>query len=239
MHILVLGASSFVGTALAQAFSPNNTLTLVGRNVDKLATATNKCKHSGAAQVKYVEQDFCSGVNSVLQAIEGRHIDLIVDAASASASPNKRDSAIGSSDISPLVSADFLSRTQIVDHILHSQDTAPAVIFISTVLVLVKSPGRTVYTALKGLYETYLNKLRDEHSDLYLLVVYVGTVIDTKNESTKPGKLASAVVKAFDRRKRKLFYGLSGVLFLVLFYFQPVVFYGVTVAQRQIRKLLD
>jgi short-subunit dehydrogenase len=237
MHILILGASSFVGTALAQAFALNNTLTLVGRNVDRLITATNKCKNSGAAQVGYVEQDFCLGVNAILQAIDGKHIDLIIDAASASSS--KRDSEIESSEIANLVSADFSSRTKIIDHILRNQNAAPAVILISTVLTLVKSPGRTVYTALKGIYETYLNKLKDKRSDFDLLVVYVGTVIDTKNESNKPRKLASAVVKAFDNKKEKLFYGLSGVLFLVLFYFQPVLFYGVTVAQRQIRKLLD
>lgn len=236
MLILVLGASSYVGAALAKAFSLDNDLILVGRNVDRLTTALNICKASGAARVEYVEEDFCLGVNSVLQAIEGKQIDLIIDAASASSS--KRDSEIASSDICHLVSADFLSKKAIVNHILHSQDAAPAMIFISTVLALVKSPGRTVYTALKGLYEIYLRKLKANHPDLTLLVVYVGTVIDTKNASNKPTELAAAVVKAFDNKREKVFYGVSGIFFLALFYFQPVIFYFVTRLQRRIRNLI-
>jgi short-subunit dehydrogenase len=235
MLILVLGASSYIGAALAEVFCLDNNLILVGRNVDRLVTAANKCKASGAAQVTYIQEDFSLGVNSILLAIEGKQVDLIIDAASASSS--KRDSDIEWGEMSNLVCADFLSRTKIMDHILHSQDTAPAVIFISTVLTLVKSPGRTVYATLKGLYETYLNKLKNNRPDLHLLVVYVGTVIDAKNASNKPGQLASAVVKAFDNKRERLFFGLSGMFFLALFYIQPVIFYLVTLTQRKIRKL--
>jgi|GEM_PF-2442575 len=235
MHILILGASSFVGAALAEVFAPNNSLILVGRNLDRLIAAANTCRNSGASHVECVEQDFCSGVNALLQAVEGKHIDLIVDAASASSS--KRDAEIESGDISDLISADFSSRTRIMEHFLRNQDTAPAVILISTVLTLVKSPGRTVYATLKGLYETYLLKLRDSRPDLRLLVVYVGTVIDPKNTSNKPKRLAAAVITAFRNGRGKLFYGSSGIAFLALFYFQPVIFYCVARAQRALRKL--
>jgi short-subunit dehydrogenase len=235
MLILVLGASSYIGAALAEAFCLDNSLILVGRNVDRLITAANKCKASGAAQVAYVEEDFSLGVNSLLQAIEGKQVDLIIDAASASSS--KRDSEIKWSEMSSLISADFLSRTKIMEHILQRQGTAPAVIFISTVLTLVKSPGRSVYTALKGLYETYLNKLKHNRPDFNLLIVYVGTVIDATKASNKPEQLALAVAKAFSNKREKLFFGLGGMFFLALFYLQPVIFYLVTLTQRKIRKL--
>ncbi len=236
MHILVLGASSYVGAALAEAFAFNNTLILVGRNIDRLLAATRRCKNSGASQVAYIEQDFCQGVSAVLQAIEGKRIDLVIDAASASS--RYRDTDIKPNDIPRYVSADFFSRTEIMDHVLRNQDSAPAMIFISTVLTLVKSPGRRIYTALKTLNETYLTKIKNSRPDFYLLIVYVGTIIDTRHETHKPKKLASAVSQAFGNKNEKLFFGLSGIFLLILFYFQPMLYYGVTIAQRRIRRLL-
>src|ERR1035438_8885301 len=231
MRILVLGASSYVGAALAEGFSSNNDLILVGRDVDRLVMAANRCKNSGASQAAYIEQDFAQSLDAVLQAIEGKRIDLIVDAASASS--RYRDAEIAPQDIPRYVSADFLSRIEIMDHILRNQDAAPAMIFVSTVLTMVKSPGRNIYTALKTLHETYLTKLRDSRSDFNLLLVYVATVIDARNETSKPRRLASAVVKAFNSGKEKLFFGRSGILLLVLFYAQPVLFYGGTRASHR------
>jgi NADP-dependent 3-hydroxy acid dehydrogenase YdfG len=236
MLILVLGASSYVGAALAEAFAPNNDLILVGRDVDRLMMAANKCRNSGASQVAYIEQDFAQGVSAVLQAIEGKRIDLVIDAASASS--RYRDTEIEPNDIPRYVSADFLSRTAIMDHILRNQDSAPAMIFISTVLTLVKSPARRIYAALKTLNETYLTKIKNSRPDFYLLIVYVGTVIDTTRETHKPKTLAAAVFQAFDNKNEKLFFGLSGIFLLILFYFQPILYYGVTIAQRRIRRLL-
>lgn len=236
MFILVLGASSHIGSALAEAFSPDNELILVGRNVARLRETADRCKRSGAAQVAYIEENLSVDVNSVLEAVEGRHVDLIIDAASASS--GKRDSEIEWHEIVHLVSADLLSRMKIMDHVVRNQGAGPAVIFISTVLTLLKSPGRTVYTALKQLYEDYLNKLKRNRSELSLLVVYVGTVIDTSKPSKKAEQLASAVFGAFQKKKEKLFFGLSGVFLLTLFYIQPVIFYLVTIAQRRVRQLL-
>lgn len=236
MHILVLGASSYVGAALAEAFSPNNDLILVGRDVDRLMMAANKCKNSGASQIAYIEQDFGQGVSAVLQAIEGKRIDLVIDAASASS--RYRDTQIEPSDIPRYVSADFLSRTEIMDHLLRNQDSAPAMVFISSILTLVKSPGRKIYTALKTLNEIYLTKIKNSRPDFYLLIVYVATVIDAKHETNKPKKLAMAVSGAFSNKNEKLFFGLSGIFLLFLFYFQPILYYGVTIAQRKLRRLL-
>ncbi|MCX7144221.1 MAG: SDR family NAD(P)-dependent oxidoreductase [Proteobacteria bacterium] len=235
MNILILGASSFVGTALAQAYSPRNDLILVGRNFAKLVTAKNACSDAGVASIILIEEDYSLGTDLTLKAIEEKRIDLIIDAASASSS--KKDSEIERTQMSDLVSADFLSRMRILDYILRTQNTIPAVIFISTVLTLVKSPGRTVYTALKGLYEIYLHRLKCDRSDFRLLIVHVGTVIDTKIASDKPAQLASAVIKAFDNRKERLLFGLSGRLILALFYVQPGIFYLVTLMQRKIRQL--
>jgi NADP-dependent 3-hydroxy acid dehydrogenase YdfG len=235
MLILVLGASSSVGAALSEVFSRGNSLILTGRNPGKLNAAACKCRDAGAVHVRYVEQDLALGVGAILEAIKGNQIDLVIDAASASSS--LRDPEIESKDIAGYVSADVLSRTVLMDHILINQGVAPAMIFISTILTLVKSPGRVIYTALKEIYESYLLKLKRGRPDFRLLIAYVGAVIDTERETPKPRKLASAVFEAFKKRRKKLIFGASGIALLILFYFQPVLYYCVNVTQRKIREI--
>lgn len=237
MQILILGASSNIGTALAEAFASGNALILAGRNGGKLAHAVELCKSAGAAETKCVEVDFRLGVAPLLAVISGRQIDLIIDAASASS--GKRDAELTASELPGLVSVDFISRTEIFDHVFLHQRSGPAVIFISTVLALVKSPGRTVYTALKELYGAYLKKLTETHAGIQLLVVYVGTVIETDRATDKPGELAAAVVQAYQEKRTELLYGLSGRLLLTLFNLQPIVFRWVTHVQRKIRTRLS
>ena len=237
MRILVLGASSSVGAALSEVFSQGNSLILAGRNLDKLNTAVCKCRDAGAVHVRYVEQDLALGVSAILETIKGEQIDLVIDAASASS--RLRDPEIESKDIAGYVSADLLSRILLMDHLLTNQRVAPAMIFISTILTLVKSPGRVIYTALKEIYESYLVKLKRGRPDFNLLIAYVGTVIDTERQTPKPRKLATAVFEAFQKKRKKLIFGASGIILLILFYFQPVIYYCVTVTQRKIREMLS
>jgi short-subunit dehydrogenase len=233
MRLLVLGASSSIGAALSEVFSQGNSLILTGRNPGKLNAAVCKCRDAGAVDVRCVEQDLALGVGSIVEAIRGNQIDLVIDAASASSS--LRDPEIEPKDIAGYVSADVLSRTVLMDHLLTNQGVAPAMILISTILTLVKSPGRVIYTALKEIYETYLVKLKSGHPDFNLLIVHVGVVIDTERETPKPKRLALAVLKAFQKKQKKLVFGTSGIMLLILFYFQPVLFHCVTVTQRKIR----
>lgn len=235
MKILILGASSNIGSALAHIFAPKNELILVGRSLERLAIAAALCEEAGAAQVRSIDVDLGTGIERLLQVIAGQQIELVIDVASASS--NKRDSAIGIEEMGPLIAADFTSRIKLFEYLSRTQDSQPAVIFISTVLTLVKSPGRVVYTALKGLAETYLRKLCESRPESHLLIVYVGTVIDPKGDTGKPTKLAAAVAEAFRRKRTRLLYGLSGRFLLGLFYLQPVVFDLFTKVQRKIRGL--
>jgi len=236
MQILILGASSNVGTALAEAFASGNTLILTGRNAVRLEAAAGICRTAGSANVKLVTADLARDLHPLFEELQRHPIDLIIDAASASSS--KRDGEISADAFDSLVAADFLSKVQLLQRICQNQAAAPAVIFISTVLTLVKSPGRTVYTALKGLYETYLIKLGAARPGFYLLIVYIGIVIENKGDYEKPRRLASAVAKAFLDRRRSLLFGMSGRIYVGLFYVQPMIFNLLTLIQRKVRKLI-
>ena len=235
MRVLILGASSAVGSALASEFAPGNSLILAGRNRERLAEAEDACRRAGALHATSVAADLVAGVGSLLQAVEGPRIDLIVDAATAASAT--RDDKIEAGQLQGLLAADLTSKIELLDHLLERQAEAPGVIFVSTVLTLVKSPGRTVYASLKCLNEAYLKTTRERRPDLRLLVVYVGTVIDPRNPSGKASRLARAVGKAFRAGKSRMSFGLSGALLVGLFYVQPVLFLFAISVQRRLRRV--
>jgi len=233
MRVLILGASSVVGKALAEAFAPGNSLVLAGRDSDRLAAAANGCRGAGAVGVSLVSADLSCGAAPLIQAIGGLQVDLVIDAASAAS--RLRDAEIEASRLPGLVTADFLSKAELLEHLLATQRTAPAVILVSSVLASVKSPGRFAYSSLKRLSELYLGRVSESRAGFRLLVVRVGTVIDTEKGSDEAQRLAAAVVRAFKGNRKVLLYGLSGRLFVGLFYLQPLVFQFVSVLQRRLR----
>jgi len=234
-EILILGASSQIGMALANEFALGNSLLLVGRDIIRLQHAARICNAAGAAKVELVSLDLEVDIQPLLQACHEKSIDLVIDAASAVSS--KRDTEIRPMEISGFIAADLISRTELLGQILFQQDKMPAVLYISTVLTLVKSPERVVYTSLKSLYESYLQMLKAENPDFRLLVVYVGTLIDTKEASAKARKLATAVANAYHANRDSMLYGLTGRIFLWLFYLQPLVFFLVSRVQRKVRNI--
>lgn len=236
MHVVVLGASSAVGAALASAFAPGNSLVLVGRNGEKLAAAANTCLAAGAREARCVSADFSVDTGPLLKVLEGLRVDLLIDAASAAS--GARDADIKPNQFESYVAADVLAKIRILEHVLAAQPQPPSVIFISSVLALAKSPGRVVYTSLKQLYEAYLRRTRESRPGFSVLIVYVGTVLDTTRGTKKADRLARSVVTAFGARRRAMFFGFSGLIFLGLYFLQPILFLMATVAQRRVRRML-
>ena len=235
MQILILGASSVIGAALSEEFARGNSLVLVGRSEERLAAARSRCEAAGAVLVRCVAADLARGMGPLLQAIEGVSVDLVIDAASAAS--GKRDADLGAGDLRGLIAADVVSRIELFEHVLAGQAQAPSVIFVSSALTLVKSPGRSVYSSLKELYGTYLAKLRDSRPGMRLLVVYISTVIDPQKGAAKARRLALAVAGAFRAGRSAMFFGLGGAAYLGTYFLQPLVFSGVTFVQRKLRGL--
>jgi short-subunit dehydrogenase len=233
MNILVLGASSLIGAALAREFSPGNGLFLGGRSKQKLSTIKSDCEDAGANQVSTIEFDLSDNIEPLFRFLQNVRLDLIIDAASASS--EKRDSDIWSENMEKLCWADLMSRFKLFDRIKSENDYLPEVIFISTILTKVKSPGRVVYTSLKGLYEMYLKSLRIRQPEFRLMIVYLGTVVDPKSSSDKPKRIATSISAAFKRGNHTFTYGLIGRLYVLLFSINPLVFHAVTLLQRRIR----
>jgi len=234
MRILVLGASSIVGRALAEEFAGGNTLVLTGRDARRLALTESSCRQAGAVEAQSVVLDLSLGAGPLLDGIGARTLDLIIDAASASSAT--RDDDLTAGDLPAFVSADVLAKTALLEGLLKRQGTAPAVILVSSVLARVRSPGRGVYASLKTLEEAYLRRMKAGRPDMRLLVVYVGTLIDRDRGSEKARTLAKAAARAFKGGRTVLFHGVGGLFYVGLFHVQPLLFLAFASLQRRLRR---
>lgn len=238
MNILVLGASSRIGRELAAAFSKNNHLLLVGRDLERLRQAKEQCESSGASCVNVLSQDVGSGWASVAAAAtELVSVDLLINAASATS--RLRDDQIDADNICSYVEVDILGPVRLMKHILAMQPDPLHVIFVSTVLTLIKSPNRAIYSSLKLLQESFLIGMQEHERRLSALIVRVGKVIAPDGNAGEAGKLSAAVLRAFQGKKSEMLYGASGFAMVAIFYLQPLLFLLITWLQRHARKLIS
>ena len=235
MQIIILGASSNVGTALAEAFALGNNLILVGRSMDRLLAARDRSEALGASVVSIIRMDLESGVDLLINKIQGQHIDLVIDASSASSAI--KDSEADSISVLKCVKTDFTAGVELIGYLIKTQHAMPAVIYISTILVFVNSPNRLIYSSLKRLYQLYLKKIQRENVGFQVLFVYIGKIIDRSAGLNKPLDVAFAVRKAYFKKRKKLLIGWTGVLMVLLFLVQPFLFYLAVYIQRAVRVL--
>ncbi len=237
MKIVLLGASSRIGMELAAAFSSGNHLVLIGRDLRRLQQAVERCNASGAVRVDVISPD-SSGWDGISAAVtELVPIDLLINAVSATS--RLRDDQIDADKIPSYVEADLLGPIRIVENILATQLNPLHVVFVSTVLTLVKSPNRTIYSSLKLLQESSLARMQERNRRLNVFVVRVGKVIAPESDSDEAGKLSAATFRAYHEGKKDILYGASGFGMVTLFYLQPILFLLITRLQRNIRKLID
>jgi short-subunit dehydrogenase involved in D-alanine esterification of teichoic acids len=237
MTVLVLGASSQIGGAIAREFSRSNHIILAGRSMTCLDSVKDRCLAANAASVHCIVHDLTLGGSALLDSIPSYPIDIIIDAASATS--RKRDDAIDAAHIEKLVIADILAHIEIVDGIFKRQTVAPAVVLISTVLTWVRSPDREIYSSLKVIYEMYLRRRQAVTGGFQLMIVYVATLIDTGKESAKANSLGAAVRSAYENKRDRLVYGASGRFLIGLYYLQPVIYRVFMTGQRIVRRALS
>jgi len=231
MNILVLGATSRIGSEIAAVLSPGNDLLLVGRDTSRLQQAADRCRECGAQRINQLASDLRQGSGDILRAVSNWQIDVIIN--SASATSRLRDDEIAVDKLADYVMVDVLAPLQLVAHLRASQPGRPlSIVFVSTVLTVVRSPNRIIYSNLKAIHERCLRALAQSHHELYVLIVKVAKVIPPDIRTPDTEKLAKVVRKAFERRKTTIFYGLAGRLLTVLFYTQPL-FFGLAVKMRR------
>ncbi len=235
MKILVTGASSIVGESLAAAFSPGNHLVLLGRDSGRLQHVQARCLRSGAAQADARAIDI-SHLSQADWSEFTQGVDLIVHAAFYLS--KKRDDEIASSEWEAAAAANLISPLRLfLAAAGHKDQTPVGIILISSFLAKIRSPNRLAYGSWKLLQEEFLRNLGRDHPHVRVLIVSVGAIIPTDKPSSRSDALAEQVVRAYKSGQTRLAYGPLGSLLVVLFYFQPLIYFAISAGQRWLRKL--
>jgi short-subunit dehydrogenase len=234
--ILILGATSPIGAALSEQFSKGNKIILSGRNQTRLSAIAERCTNKGAIAVRIAAADLAQTIQPIIDANSEYPIDLIVDAASsASGASLVRDTDVTSDAIRNIMQADVMSHLDIYQQLTRLNKKHPDVVFISTVLAIVKTPEREIYSAAKRLIEIYLEKIAAAGSNAKILIFRVGKVIDPKQDSHKAKAMAERVQREFSGKNITAIYGISGRILIGLSLLHPVVLNFIVSIQRGLR----
>jgi short-subunit dehydrogenase len=234
VNVLVLGASSPIGSQLALEFARGNNVLLVGRNVERLEAAARACRENGASRATLLAADLESGYAEIVQAAKLGEVDLVINAASATS--RLRDSDLNIDSLGAYFSVDLIAPVRLIQELSKHRGTAPlAVIFVSSLLALVRSPNRSVYGGLKSAHELFLKRILESQPARKLLIVRVGIPLPTGTVTDRTVRLGQAARMAFDRNQPVLFYGFSGRALSWLYFAQPLVFRVVVELLRRLR----
>ena len=231
--ILILGATSPIGAALSEQFSKDNQIILSGRSLARLNTIAGRCTKAGAVSVKIAAADLTQTIQPIIDANSVRAIDLIIDAASGASSV--RDPDVEPYAMRDIIQADVLSHLDIYQQLTRLNKKHPDVVFISTVLAIVKTPQREIYSAAKRLTEIYLEKIATTEPNARVLIFRVGKLIDPKQDSLKAKAMAERVQHELLEGNVTTIYGISGRILKGLNSLHPGVLNIIVKMQRMFR----
>jgi short-subunit dehydrogenase len=234
MNVLVLGASSEIGSQLAAAFAPGNAVLLAGREETKLSHAGRLCTAAGATRVTQLVSDLRTELAPLVHEAIAWEPDLIINAACSTSRLRDREIPVGA--LGACIATDLLAPVELVRSVLAARrGRNVGVIFVSTILAQISSPRRQVYSSLKVLHEWALKELAATDASMRVLVVRVATIFPVDRPSRQAQHMAKAVRQAFERGKQVISFGASGRVLRWLYYAQPLIFRVVMEAQSRLR----
>jgi len=238
--VLILGATSPIGAALSEQFSEGNRVILSGRNRTRLDSVAARCAKAGAFATKAVAADLAQTIQPIVEANAEWPIELIVDAASATSGASRvRDPDVPYSAMRGLIQADVLAHLDIYHAVADHNGRFPDVIFISTILSVVRTPGREIYSTTKRLMEIYLEKVALDDPNRRVLIYRIGTVISPEEDSQKAVLAASHAKQMFSSGLTVASYGRSGQILKALDTIHPLLLRTAVRIQRFLRSRRD
>ena len=235
--ILILGATSPIGAALSEQFSKGNRIILSGRNQARLSTVADRCATAGSIAVRIAPADLAQTIQPIIDANSEWAIDQIIDAASAaSGASHVRDLDVAPDAMRGIIQADVLSHLDLYQQLARLNRKHPDVAFISTVLAIVKTPGREIYATMKRMVELYLEKMQLSTPDTRILVFRVGKLVSADHDTDSAKQLAKNVAKAFLGNKKQVLYGTKGFALKILYVIHPALVSNIIRLQRKIRR---
>ena len=234
MKILVLGASSTIGSSIVKSFAKDNKLFLLSTKREKLETLNKEVLALGSHSVNIVEADLQSPI--IVTDLISESIDMIINVACAS-------SRLKNNNIEPhrhqyYTAVDLTSPLIILEHFLekkHTQGKGAQLhyIFINTILTKIQSPDYSIYYSYKILQQEYMNGFQSKYGNILKSInVIVGTQIDRTKEIKKTIDLASRIKSAIKNNESEFMFGFEGKLIYMLYRVSPFLSNGLIYMKR-------
>ena len=234
MKILVLGASSTIGSSIVKSFAKNNKLFLLSTKCEKLKTLKNEALALGSHDVKIMKADLSS--TKIIEELISENIDMIINIACAS-------SSLKNYNIEPhrhqyYTAVDLTSPLVLLEHFLekkHTQGKGAQLhyIFINTILTKIQSPDYSIYYSYKILQQEYINGFKRKYGNIFKSInVIVGTQIDRTKETQKTIKLAERIKLAINNNETEFIFGFEGKIIYFLYSISPLLSDGLIYMKR-------
>lgn len=220
MRVVILGAASRIAGRIAVALAPGNDLVLVGRDSANLLALVEECKTAGATSAQIIWADLRDESPAAVRPLTERRIDVLINAASATA--RLADSQYTLEDFRDGLRVDAISPLSLVSTICdRQQDSKLTVVYLTTILAAVRTPGRAIYGSLKYFQELGLKIVASRHPNLRVLTVRIGTRFPRDRNTPAMDRLARRIVSALRSDDSVLSFGLSGRLLRLLYSLHP------------------
>lgn len=232
MNILILGATSQLGQAIAEQFYSNNTLFLSGRNERALTALQQRLEAQGSSSCSILVHDLAGNCNRMIEKLPGT-VDIVINAASASS--ELRDSMIPAELFEEIVQSDLLSPLRLMEKLLKRQSTPIHFVFVSSVLSDVMTQDRKIYSSLKMLQELMLEKLQSAFSGrLSIMTMKIGTWLDRERMTEKHREIAELIAEN-NGQQCIIQYGNAGKVLRMAYRISPVAMEGLVRVTRLLR----
>jgi short-subunit dehydrogenase len=236
--VLITGASSGLGAALAQAYAgPQTALALLGRDRLRLETTARACEARGATvSTATIDVTEASAMASWLNQFDRRHpVDLLIANAGTSAGPDPDSPSEGAEAVAQQVGVNLLGAVNTVEPLLPSlcarkRGRIAVVASIAAYRGLPYSPG---YCASKAGLRAYAEALRPrlESRGIGMTVVCPGffdSPMTDRFDGPTPfllscDRAARVVKRGIDRGRRRIAFPWPLVLGLQFCDFAPAV----------------
>lgn len=218
--ILILGASSEIGKSLSILFSDGNHLILVGRNKSKLISLSEKCAKKNAKKIDLVCHDF-SKKEKLINGTEYSDIDIVINLISSTS--RVLDSEIILENFTNHIVTDLNNIFSLIVNEIIPNSKKIKIIQISSIIEEIKTPDRKLYGSIKTIFKLFLETLAKNKSNIKILIVNIGTVIDHMNETPKAHEVAMRIYKAHNLGSTSLNIGYYGSILKIIFNINPML----------------
>ena len=217
MRILVLGATSSIGTSIVKKFAKENELILISSKYEKLNKIKKNALELGCKNIKLIEINLGRPIDPKKIFEKSLYPDLIINAACSLS--KFKDFDVDPFNYKSHTSVNLNGPLCLVEYLIEIN-----YIFINTILTKIKSPDYIIYSSFKLLHQEYLNTLSIKYQDYFNFInVIIGTQIDRKSESKNSTKLANRIESAIKKDENEFIFGIKGKIILFIYNISPVL----------------